>query len=111
LRSTAAELSRTIADVAKAGPKQTAGNPGNGNGNKPTEKPNSSNSSNGKAAKPNGNPNGNPGDDADPAIVGGGVGGEAELGPLEAEGRVGARLKARNSSTNNKPAARGRRWI
>jgi hypothetical protein len=34
LRSTAAQLSRTIADVAKAGPNPNGGNPGNpGNGN------------------------------------------------------------------------------
>jgi hypothetical protein len=32
LRSTAAQLSRTIADVAKSGPNPNGGNPGNGNG-------------------------------------------------------------------------------
>jgi hypothetical protein len=88
LRSTAAQLARTIADSAKAGPNPNSGNPG----------------SNNRTA--NSNP-GNPGNG-----VGAKLGGEAELGPLEAEAEVGGRLGARSSPiTRNTTTTTRKRFI
>ena len=79
LRSTAAQLARTIADVAKAAPNPNNGNPGNNN----------------RTANRNANP-GNPSNGIRAKL-----GGEAELGPLEATAEVGGRLRTPSTSRSN----------
>jgi ABC-type transporter Mla subunit MlaD len=94
LRSTAAQLSRTIADTAKAAAKPNNGNPGNSGG--------------GSSAKPNANGRAGASPDNDGGIAGAEVGGKASLGPLAAEAEVGAGLGARRSSQG---ASARRKWI
>lgn len=85
LRITATQLQRNISDVSKAANS-------NGNGNHSNR-----NSSNTNGRQHSGN-NGNPG------IAGARIGGEANLGPLEAGADVGGRIGTRQSRSQRREA-------